>query len=135
MKPTKQLILALRETASRIRSGQANYRWTSVASCNCGLLAKTLLNVDNTWLLENLPGIATWSCMAQDAFCTVTGIPTNTVFKALYDAGVEKQDFTRIEFLLSPRVPCGCDDPVTVAAWMDAEAERLEILRKNTHGT
>jgi hypothetical protein len=128
MKPTKQLIRALRETAHKLRNGE-QYNWRMVLECNCGLLAQTLLAVDGDELVKGLfenrdiresPDIY-WTTMARLA-CPTTGVPLCGVFRALHEAGIETADYERIEYGAGTR-------PSTVAAWMDREADELERRR------
>lgn len=121
MKPTKQLIRGLRETAQRLRTTPADYDWYSGASCNCGLLAQTLLGL-NRGQLQERKCYGAWS---KHSRCAQTDRPMQEVVEALYAVGLEENDFFRIEFLDGARY----DDPRAVAAWMDAEADKLEARR------
>lgn len=137
MRPTKTLIRGLRETAQRLRDGTDDYCWTRSTHCNCGLLARSLLGVDAVELLKlrwegDYPPIASldgcWSVAARQGYCARTGLPTHTLFKALAACGVEREDYERIEYL-EQRGDANFDEPANVAAWMDAEADKLEARR------
>lgn len=133
MKPTKQLIRGLRETAAKLRSGNAQYCWDAPTRCNCGILAQTLLDLDERGLdvLRHNGGCglsAIWSSAFRDGYCATTGLPKHALFKALSDCGVEPSDYPRIEFLQGGGQ---YKNPIAVAAWMDAEADKLEQRRAN----
>jgi hypothetical protein len=128
MKPTKQLIRALRETAHKLRNG-ADYLWADTGRCNCGLLAQTLLQMDGTTLNRSVPW-GSWTLGAEAWFCSATGLPTHRIFKALSEAGLEPTDYARIEHLRVGKRSCPAYYlPHSVAAWMDREADELERRR------
>lgn len=122
MKPTKTLIRALRETAQKLRDG-TNYNWHFMSRCNCGLLAQTIMGINSRELALNLAAeglCGYWRSMAKDR-CPATGLPNDSVFRTLAEAGLEPGDYEAIEYCGANRNP--------VAAWMDTEADKLERLR------
>ena len=126
MKPTKQLIRALRETAQLIRTQPERYDWARGSRCNCGLLAQNLMGISESVLFHSM----SWSCWTFGAIqyhCSNTGLPMNDIFKALHEAGLEQGDYDRIEHLGGNRYDM--ENPSAVAAWMDREADKLERLR------
>ncbi len=129
MRPTKQLIRGLRETAQKLREG-AEYCWYSADRCNCGLLAQTLLDVNEAGLHAMHGGfLGSWTFAAERlVVCTQTGLPVAQLFKVLMENGVEYEDYKRIEHLDSSS-SSAFENPAKVAAWMDAEADKLEARR------
>ncbi len=135
MKPTKQLIRALRETAADLRNKAKLYNWGSITQCNCGLLAQKITGIARDNLLDSLAPLEPghWTHMAkQTEKCLLTNRPLSAVFATLLAAGVELEDFKRIEYLDD-----GEGIPITdfhqdrnkVAEWMDAQADLLEQRR------
>lgn len=99
MKPTIQLINALRKAADRIEHDPSSYNWFHSESCNCGVLARELLGRPCV-IFNN-----TWRSFANDqAKCAATGLPLHEVFAALTATGLEKRDFADLEFLGSREV-------------------------------
>jgi hypothetical protein len=129
MKPTKQLIRALRETAHKLRNG-TRYEWLDSANCNCGVLAQTIMDIDGDALDRRIP----WGCwtFAAEKYCPVTGLPLHDVFAALRTAGIEWHDYKRIEYC-DGSGPAIYQSRDAVAAWMDREADELERRRIAEH--
>ncbi len=129
MKPTKQLILALRETANQLLTKPEIYDWYYNDSCNCGLLAKNLLHINETEFknILKIENISLWSNSAKNSFCPKTGLPFTEIFKLLYEAGLEKEDFRKIEFIEGGSYK----NLIQVAEWMNKKADELEERRIN----
>ena len=127
MRPTKQLIRALGETAQRLRSDDHGYSWAHATRCNCGVLAQTLLGIGEIEL-GAFGTCGTWTVSANYGHCAQTGLPTRRLFKALAACGVEASDYERIEYLDAKDANV-FDVPANVAAWMDAQADLLEARR------
>jgi len=121
MRPTKSLILALREVAENLRQPDAQYNWAISHTCNCGLLARALCG-DEIVSKITYGVIGYWSDNVDLSFCSTTGLPTKELFKILYQHGLEKLDFHRLEWR------CGME-PKTVADSFDQLADDLEKQR------
>lgn len=134
MKPTKQLIKALRETAARLRRADSGYLWSSGSRCNCGLLACSILGVEPDELRNKHGAIGAWTLKAElyDVLgtCSVSHLPWQQMFNILTDAGLEVDDFKKIEKLEGARRGKYLN-PLYVARYFDAQADILEQRRAN----
>jgi len=138
MKPTKQLILAFREAASRLRDVRNfRYNWSSTQNCTCGILAQCILGFkDGMEFRERYPFLGGyWADLAKSkAICSQTDLPILKMFDILLDAGLDIEDFAKIErFGLKPdgSYPKRHD----VAEYFDKIANTLEQERKDSHET
>jgi hypothetical protein len=107
-----KLIQALRAVGKRLASGASYYNWHDADSCNCGLLAQEILNVDSKQLAslrvaEKHQGC--WHASANFGFCTKTGLPLTLLFKALNEAGMSHGDFCDLEQCANPAVAARLD--------------------------
>ena len=121
MKPTKKLILALRETAQLLREKPEKYKWFFPNTCNCGLLCQALG--------EKEFRVGAWSIAAANGFCSTTGLPIKKLFKTLSEFGLEKKDFNEIEHCIRDGKIGNFKNPAFVAVWMDERADQLEKER------
>lgn len=100
---TVELVLALRATAARLKTG-AEYRWTHMGACNCGHLAQTVTHVSREelrdWALEK-PG--DWTEQAIE-YCPASGYPIDYVIGRLLDLGLTASDLGHLERLSCPHV-------------------------------
>lgn len=141
MKPTIQLINALRKAADRIETAKymdgwnrsndlhlqpGYYRWSHPCTCNCGILAQELgmsaKQIDDS-------GIGLWGDDATDYFtCSVTRHPMGMVFAYLSQFGLERDDFSKLEWAgVDEKSPlCEWRDQQFVARYFRAQADILE---------
>lgn len=133
MKPTIQLINALRKASDRI-GVDPYYDWSSCVRCNCGTLAQEVIGVDADRLREMMGDrMGPWTWDANR--CEKTGIPVDVVFVLLARAGMEYGDYFEIEYLRNQSI---CDragltdfvghykNPQFVARYFRAQADILE---------
>lgn len=103
MKPSKELIEALRSVANDIEGNACYYSWSNSAQCNCGLLAQKLLKDDkipNLNLYMDLRCVGLWTGAAHRyEKCEQTGLPIPEILKALKKHGLDWEDFGMIENL------------------------------------
>lgn len=136
MIPSRQLIDALRRAADRIEAPGSDYDWHKGEVCNCGQVARQL--IEPSELLELMYGHAehgTWSERESRGYCPVTGLPIWKVIKALAGFGFERGDLAEIESTSNQTV---CDragipnrlglrtNPSHVASYLRAQAQILE---------
>lgn len=106
-------IEALRTAAKAIREGHF-YDWKKPHSCNCGIVAQVVLGMDTITAKTALAlsiyaakqaGVegVTWIEMSS-VLCPITGIPTDTIFRALHEAGFNRADLVALEVLSDPEV-------------------------------
>lgn len=101
-----KLITALRTAAKALEDGTFAYNWKKPESCNCGVIASTLMNKSISGLRSVLPesipteeGLdCSWRGFVQN-YCPVTGLSENVVLKALQEAGMSQQDIVELETL------------------------------------
>lgn len=97
-KPTIELINALRETASRLKSG-AHYAWGHHGACNCGNLVQVVTRFTEGEILRYAhTGIGEWTEMTEE-FCPVTNAPLTLVITKLEEIGLTPSDIHHIEYL------------------------------------
>ena len=96
--PTIELINALRETASRLKSG-AHYAWGHHGACNCGNLVQVVTRFTEGEILRYAhTGIGEWTEMTEE-FCPVTNAPLTLVITKLEEIGLTPTDIHHIEYL------------------------------------
>lgn len=103
MKPSQRLIDALRRAADRIEAEPGCYEWSLAHKCNCGLLARELLNVDALRIHVMATHETRRSVWSENA-CPSTGEPVHEIIQKLFDAGVSSDDITELENLSSQAV-------------------------------
>ena len=81
------------------------YDWNDRSRCNCGVVAREVIQTSSSKLKELLPPIyengkfyPTWISMTE-RFCTVTGLSENQVYRRLFEAGFHYSDFFHLETL------------------------------------
>jgi len=120
--PTASLVVALRETAARLRSPDATYRWSHFGHCNCGHLAQTMTGLSaaavyraafqgaGDWgqqaavALDDLdwgdrPGIDEGAFEPEVLRCGATGRPLDAIFAQMTAFGLDRRDFDALEDL------------------------------------
>ena len=97
-KATIELINALRETASRLKSG-AHYAWGHHGACNCGNLVQVVTRFTEGEILRYAhTGIGEWTEMTEE-FCPVTNAPLTLVITKLEEIGLTPSDIHHLEYL------------------------------------
>jgi hypothetical protein len=86
------------------------YEWNDRTRCNCGVVARQVMQTSASELKRLLPPIyedgifrPTWGSMTK-AFCSETGLSRNVVFSQLMAAGFRASDFAHLEELSHPAV-------------------------------
>lgn len=129
------LVEALRATATLLAAG-ADYRWTHMGRCNCGLLAQTVTGLPAAEIHRRaLEKAGDWGEQARD-YCPASGYPIDHVIGALLDLGLTREDLWHLERLSDPEVlgrlpagrrelDCRMRGPVVVylRAWADLVEE------------
>lgn len=134
MIPTPELAELLQRTARRLESQHflgidLEYNWHNSSRCNCGLLVREALDMDEPQLRQHIYK-DTWQRTAQTVFqsaqqrvslnlqpedplqptpatshCTSTGLNLGYVFNRMRDLGFDQpQDFQHLEFLSDPLI-------------------------------
>lgn len=102
-----KLITALRTAATALENGTFAYDWELPESCNCGIIASTLMHVSIDSLKGILPDYGpqegSWKCMVG-RYCPVTGLSENIVIRAMQESGMSQLDMVELENLSSPEV-------------------------------
>ncbi len=132
MLPTPELAELLQRTARRLEAQHLfgidlEYNWHNSSRCNCGLLVREALDMDEPQLRQHIYK-DTWQRTAQTVFqsaqqklslglcsgdplqpppvtthCTSTGLNLGYVFNRMHDLGFDQpQDFQHLEFLSDP---------------------------------
>lgn len=100
---SKELVLALRETAQRVSEGAA-YQWGHYGHCNCGHLAQTLTGRSPHELQRRATAtVGEWRDQAQE-HCPTSGAPLAEVIGEMLGAGLSIDDIVSLETLDHPRV-------------------------------
>jgi hypothetical protein len=86
------------------------YEWNDRTRCNCGIVARQVLQTTPARLKELLPPIyengtfrPSWRSMAE-AYCCDSGLPRHEVFARLLGAGLHAADFSHLEDLSHPDI-------------------------------
>jgi len=96
--PSLDLILALRETASRLRHG-AHYAWGHHGACNCGNLLQVITPLSEGEILRYAhTSSGEWTELAQE-YCSASNAPVDLVISKLEKAGLTPVDIRHIEYL------------------------------------
>ena len=102
-KPTLQLIEALREAASRLKTGK-HYAWGHHGACNCGHLLQVITQLDEKEILAHAhTSTGEWTEIAAES-CPVTGAPVSLLLSTLEAAGLTPTDIHNIEYLDNKQV-------------------------------
>ncbi|MDP0497873.1 MAG: hypothetical protein Q7Q73_16850 [Verrucomicrobiota bacterium JB024] len=99
-----QLIQALRETARQIDEG-SDYHWAHAGKCNCGHLAQVITGLTAKEIFQQAQQheLTEWSEYAND-YCPSSGVPIDEIIARMLDAGLERRDLHRLEYLSDVRV-------------------------------
>jgi hypothetical protein len=103
MKPTPELVFALRRAAARIIDPKENYSWFEPSRCNCGLLVREICGLSEDELTKERCSpeghISVWSRIREDEFdkCSSTGLSMTFIWETLKSVGFEFKDFLLIE--------------------------------------
>lgn len=113
----EKLLKALKTSVALLESGTVNYYWYQPMSCNCGIVAQTIMGATPNNLKLMLPtdklkelydndlhlSSPTWSNMVYN-FCPVTGEPLYDVFKILDNNGLSRIEIGHLEFLSDKKI-------------------------------
>jgi hypothetical protein len=100
-------IEALEKTIYNLENDLVEYEWTSSKSCNCGVLAKTVLNGGDIYKAGFLrsPSLGhDYTSFANHAYCMTTGLELPELFQSLKDAGFTFQELLGLENLSGENV-------------------------------
>ncbi len=123
------------------------YEWNDRTRCNCGFVARQVMQTTPEKLRKLLPPIydngvflPTWSSMTQ-TYCADSGLTQNEVFSRLLTAGLKRSDFAHLEELSHPEVlkrmatlghdtsKMRCSRKSDVVAYLRAWATGIEAFR------
>lgn len=156
-----RLITALRETAARVADPSVPYRWSHFAHCNCGHLAQTITGLDpaeiqeralrraGDWaqqaeriVITELPDYGDRPALDEGCYepeprehCTATGLPLDSVFAAMFELGLTREDVIHLERLSDPvirrrlgtnKVKYAFSERANVTQYLNAWADLLE---------
>lgn len=96
--PNRQLIDALRNTATRLKEG-AHYAWGNHGACNCGNLLQSVTKLTQKEILQYAhTGIGEWTELAED-YCGDTNAPVSLLISKLQSIGLTPTDIHNLEYL------------------------------------
>lgn len=94
---------AIEQTIYNVENGIYQHWWAECNSCNCGVLAKTLLGGEDVYDagFHDSPDIdnTNYGVFSRKAYCMKTDLPLPKVFQLLKDAGFTYGDLRSLEFL------------------------------------
>jgi hypothetical protein len=87
------------------------YEWNDRTRCNCGIVARQVLQTTPARLKKILPPIIdeqgvfrpTWRAMTEP-YCRDSGLTQHEVFSRLLEAGLRADDFSHLEELSHPEI-------------------------------
>lgn len=100
-------IEAIEKTIYNLENNVYPYRWTDYESCNCGLLAKTILGGKSLRVAgfnQSPVSDKSLSPFCVEAFCITTNLPLPEVFQSLKDAGFSITELLHLENLSDPLI-------------------------------
>lgn len=98
MKPTSEIIEALRLAAKNLRGG-AFHSWGHHGACNCGNLVQALTQFSKEEILRFAhTGTGEWTELAAE-YCSGTQTPLALIFQQLERSGLTPTDIHHIEYL------------------------------------
>ena len=100
-------IEALQKTIYNLENDVYEYSWQTSNTCNCGVLARTLLNgtlPSDAGYFNVAPSKEGNGVFSKRGYCITTGIEMPLVFKLLSDAGFTEEDLYNIEFLADKNI-------------------------------
>lgn len=95
-------IEALKKTVYNLENDVYEYDWFDFNSCNCGVLAKAVLNgqsAESCGYRDSPISGGHAGCFSKRAYCMTTDLPLPLVFQTLKDVGFTHQDLLELEFL------------------------------------
>ncbi len=113
MEKREKLIAALVRVATAIKTDTICYDWHKPHSCNCGVVAQTLLGVKREELKElyephqsrlSRGGVSISWKNAVRYFCPISGERLPEIFQRLQDAGLSPADIAHLEYLENPAI-------------------------------
>ena len=100
----------LDNAADELSRTMIGYQWKDRTRCNCGVVARQVVQTTPSKLKKLLPPIydggnfyPTWSSMTEH-YCSTTGLTKNEVFQGLFTAGLIYSDFSHLEELSHPEI-------------------------------
>ncbi len=119
MNKKEKLISSLNIVINALENDTIHYDWVKQQSCNCGLVAQTILGnsseelndrvnsegIFNRELFKNKLGSddVTWK-NAVKMWCPIAGKPMKQIFSDLEEAGLSKEDIVHLEFMDNPAI-------------------------------
>jgi hypothetical protein len=100
-------IQAIRQTISNLENNVYEYNWTDADSCNCGVLARSIMGgvyPRKAGFSESPMKANHLTCFANNAICITTNLPLPRVFSELKNAGFSHEDIMELENLSNPVV-------------------------------
>ena len=100
----------LDNAADELNRTWLGYEWNDRTRCNCGIVARQVLQMSATRLKQILPPIydqgvfrPTWQSMTEN-YCADSGLTRHEVFIRLFAAGLCSEDFSHLEELSHPEI-------------------------------
>mgnify|MGYP006965539225 CR=1 FL=1 len=102
-KPNAELIIALRNTARKLRDG-APYMWGHMGACNCGNLAQELSRLSKQEIHERaMKRMGDWNDQCDD-FCPTSGLAMDDLIYTMLNAGLSIEDLKNLEKLSDRKI-------------------------------
>jgi|SRR5688572_9740456 len=98
-------ITALKKTIYNLENDVYEYNWGRYESCNCGVLAKSILSADNIkdFGIGNSPSRKR-NGASSEYYCMTTDLPIPAVFQAVKDAGFSFAEMVELECLTNTEI-------------------------------
>lgn len=126
-------IEALEKTIFNLENDVYEYEWSHSNTCNCGVLARTLLNGEKAteggglWMYHT-KGLG-FSGVVKNVIthCQQTGLPIPIVVKSLLDAGFTTKELSRLEYRANGE---GRSDKKELVSYLKRWVRKIEKLNK-----
>jgi hypothetical protein len=140
-----KLVDALKIAIGALEKDIVHYEWASQGECNCGVIVQAMLGVDSRTtkaifthtrqiaglLIQDAKGNKTnntWRELCQRT-CTITGMPTKTIFKILHALGLTAADIVHLEYLNNTGILAKADIDVSDREYYKKPKNLIKYLK------
>lgn len=123
----------LDNAADELKQTWFGYEWNDRTRCNCGVVARMILEASPARLKTLLPPIyengifcPTWETMTE-IYCEDSGLARHEVFRTLLQAGLRRGDFSHLEQLSHPKIVARME-PHRRTKWAVLRSRKSDVI-------